>query len=241
MVKPLSSDQGWHFDALFDDQGRFADGLYQLQNMHSLYTKAAPDYTGRVTVPVLWDKQQQTIVSTESSEIIRMFNSAFNHLTGNDKDYYPAAMAQTIDQLNSFIYDNINNGVYKTGFARTQAAYDEAVVKVFKALDEIEARLSNSRFLTGDNITEADWRLLPTLVRFDVGYFTAFKCNLKALRDYPAISRYLQELVLIPGVADTIDVDIYRHGYHSKSALRNPHGIIPVGLKPGFELPQAAR
>lgn len=208
--------------------------------MHSLYTKATPDYTDRVTVPVLWDKHQQTIVSTESSEIIRMFNSAFNHITEDHKDHYPDKLAQDIDQLNAFIYDNLNSGVYKTGFSRTQQAYDESVVKVFEALDEIESILSDSRYLLGEELTEADWRLLPTLVRFDVGYFTAFKCNLKALRDYPAISRYLQELVLVPGVADTIDLDVYRNGYHSKSELRNPHGIVPIGLTPAFQLPQTA-
>ena len=232
LVKPLRNDQGW----VFDKSGRFSDDLYQLENMHSLYSKAAPDYTGRVTVPVLWDKQQKKIVSTESSEIIRMFNQAFNQITNNKEDYYPQQLAVEIDELNQFIYDNLNNGVYQAGFARSQLAYDEAVTKVFMALETIEARLSTSSFLLGEHVTEADWRLLPTLVRFDVGYYSAFKCNIKAIRDYPNLTRYLQRLVDIPGVSQTIDLDVYRKGYHSTSSLRNPHGIVPVGMSSTFTL-----
>jgi putative glutathione S-transferase len=232
LVKPLRNDQGW----VFDKSGRFSDDLYQLENMHSLYSKAAPDYTGRVTVPVLWDKQQKKIVSTESSEIIRMFNQAFNQITNNKEDYYPQQLAVEIDELNQFIYDNLNNGVYQAGFARSQLAYDEAVTKVFMALETIEARLSTSSFLLGEHVTEADWRLLPTLVRFDVGYYSAFKCNIKAIRDYPNLTRYLQRLVDIPGVSQTIDLDVYRKGYHSTSPLRNPHGIVPVGMSSTFTL-----
>ena len=232
LVKPLRNDQGW----VFDKSGRFSDDLYQLENMHSLYRKSAPDYTGRVTVPVLWDKQQMKIVSTESSEIIRMFNQAFNQITNNKEDYYPQQLAVEIDELNQFIYDNLNNGVYQAGFARSQLAYDEAVTKVFMALETIEARLSTSSFLLGEHVTEADWRLLPTLVRFDVGYYSAFKCNIKAIRDYPNLTRYLQRLVDIPGVSQTIDLDVYRKGYHSTSPLRNPHGIVPVGMSSTFTL-----
>ncbi|GGI75625.1 glutathione-dependent reductase [Shewanella hanedai] len=232
LVKPLRNDQGW----VFDKSGRFSDDLYQLENMHSLYSKAAPDYTGRVTVPVLWDKQQKKIVSTESSEIIRMFNQAFYQITNNKEDYYPQQLAVEIDELNQFIYDNLNNGVYQAGFARSQLAYDEAVTKVFMALETIEARLSTSSFLLGEHVTEADWRLLPTLVRFDVGYYSAFKCNIKAIRDYPNLTRYLQRLVDISGVSQTIDLDVYRKGYHSTSSLRNPHGIVPVGMSSTFTL-----
>lgn len=235
LVKPLRTDNGW----VFDDENtsgdsRFNDTLLGLSALHELYVKAVPDYSGRVTVPVLWDKQQNKIVSTESSEIIRMFNSAFNDITGDQQDFYPAALAQEIDELNDYIYQNINNGVYQTGFARTQEAYDESVVKVFSALDKLEQRLSNSIYLLGNKVTEADWRLLPTLVRFDVGYFTAFKCNLRALRDYPNLSRYLQDVVNLPNVGKTIELDIYRKGYNSVSPLRNPHGIVSVGLAPAF-------
>ena len=235
LVKPLRTEEGWVFDSeATNGDSRFTDTLLGLSALHELYVKAVPDYSGRVTVPVLWDKQQNKIVSTESSEIIRMFNSAFNDITGDQQDFYPDALTEEIDSLNDFIYQNINNGVYQTGFARTQDAYNESVVKVFSALDSLEQRLSNRKYLLGDNITEADWRLLPTLVRFDVGYFTAFKCNLRALRDYPHLSRYLQEVVNLPNVGKTIELDVYRNGYNSVSPLRNPHGIVPVGLEPAF-------
>ncbi|MEH6579330.1 MAG: glutathione S-transferase family protein [Amphritea sp.] len=231
LVKPLRSEDGWVFDS---DLPRFKDDLYGLTALHQLYVKAEPHFTGRVTVPVLWDKQQQTIVSTESSEIIRMFNSAFNGVTGDTQDFYPLHLAGEIDELNGYIFANLNNGVYQTGFARTQEAYDESVVKVFSALDELEQRLSKQCFLLGDSPTEADWRLLPTLVRFDVGYFSAFKCNLKAIRDYPNLSGYLKDLCRQPGVAETVELAIYRQGYHSKSPLRNPYGIVPVGFESDF-------
>ncbi len=235
LVKPLRTEEGWVFDSeATNGDSRFTDTLLGLSALHELYVKAVPDYSGRVTVPVLWDKQQNKIVSTESSEIIRMFNRAFNDITGDQHDFYPDAFTEEIDSLNDFIYQNINNGVYQTGFARTQDAYNESVVKVFSALDSLEQRLSNRKYLLGDNITEADWRLLPTLVRFDVGYFTAFKCNLRALRDYPHLSRYLQEVVNLPNVGKTIELDVYRNGYNSVSPLRNPHGIVPVGLEPAF-------
>lgn len=231
LVAPLRTDQGWVFKT---DDARFSDDLYQLNAIHELYSTADPHFTGRVTVPVLWDKQQKKIVSNESAEIIRMFNSAFNHITADEQDFYPAALAAEIDALNDVIFNNINNGVYKTGFARTQEAYEESVVKVFSTLDELEARLSTRRYLLGDKITEADWRLLPTLVRFDVGYFSAFKCNLRALRDYPHLSAYLKDLYDQPGIASTVDLDVYRAGYHSVSPLRNPHGIVPIGFESTF-------
>ncbi|MDD1781123.1 glutathione S-transferase family protein [Enterovibrio sp. ZSDZ35] len=225
LVAPLRTEQGWVFDR---ESPRFTDSLLGLDAMHQLYVKSNPDFTGRVTVPVLWDKKTQTIVSNESSEIIRMFNSAFNEITGDTQDFCAEALVDQIDETNDWIFNTVNNGVYKAGFARTQEAYDEAVTVLFDSLETIEERLGKQPFLLGDAITEADWRLLPTLVRFDVGYFTAFKCNLKALRDYPNISAYLKVLVQQPGVRDTIDVDVYRRGYNSKSPMRNPHGIVPV-------------
>ena len=239
LVKPLRTDQGWVFDA-DSDTSRFTDNLYAATALHQLYSKADPAYSGRVTVPILWDKQQQTIVSTESAEIIRMFNSAFNEITGDKQDFYPAQLASDIDELNDYIYANLNNGVYQTGFARSQQAYSESVGKVFAALDTLEQRLSQQQFLLGDEPTEADWRLLPTLARFDVGYFSAFKCNLKALRDYEHLSRYLKQLCRDPGIAVTIDLDVYRRGYHSVSPLRNPHGIVPVGFDSVFLDPEGA-
>lgn len=234
LVKPLRTAEGWVFSAPegTDNEARFTDSLLGLSSLHQLYTKADSNYSGRVTVPVLWDKQKQTIVSTESADIIRMFNSAFNQITGDQQDFYPPELAEQIDQLNHYIYQRINNGVYQTGFARTQEAYDEAVIQVFAALDTIEERLSAQQYLIGEQITEADWRLLPTLVRFDVGYFSAFKCNLRPIRDYENLSRYLDTLLAIPSVANTIELDVYRQGYHSKSPLRNPYGITPIGLKP---------
>lgn len=226
LVAPKRTDQGWVFDPFKD---LFKDSLFDLSAMHELYVKSNPTYTGRVTVPVLWDKKTQTIVSNESSEIIRMFNSAFNHLSGNQQDFCPPERLDEINELNDYIFHNINNGTYKAGFARTQEAYDEAVTALFNALDKIEERLSQNTYLLGETITEADWRLLPTLARFDVGYYSAFKCNLKAIRDYPFLSAYFKNLYQQPGISETIDFDIYRHGYHSKSPLRNPHGVIPAG------------
>ena len=231
LVTPRRTEQGWVFD---NASPAYRDTLYDLNALHQLYTKADSRFSGRVTVPVLWDKKTRTIVSNESAEIIRMFNTAFNDLTGDRQDFYPAALASEIDTLNDYIFANLNNGVYQAGFARTQAAYDEAVSRVFAALDRLEARLGNQAYLLGEQITEADWRLLPTLVRFDAGYYSAFKCNLKALRDYPHLSRYAQALYEAPGVAETVDVDLYRRGYHSASPLRNPLGIIPIGPQPTF-------
>lgn len=226
LVAPLRTDQGWVFDKTSE---RFSDELYGLDAIHQLYVRATPDYTGRVTVPVLWDKQQNTIVSNESSEIIRMLNSAFDEITGNRENFYPSTKADQIDTLNDLLFNSVNNGVYKAGFARSQDAYTDAVTTLFDVLERLEKRLENQRYLLGDEITEADWRLLPTLVRFDVGYFSAFKCNLKMIRDYPNLSTYLRDLCRQPGIAETIDLDIYRRGYHSQSPLRNPYGIVPVG------------
>lgn len=226
LVAPLRTDQGWGFNS---EDPRFLDNLYDLEFIHEIYKRSDPGFTGRATVPVLWDKVRQTIVSNESSEIIRIFNSAFNAITGDEQDFYPLDLAGEINDLNDMIFNTVNNGVYKAGFARSQEAYDEAVTGLFASLDVLEDRLSEQRYLLGSRISEADWRLLPTLARFDVGYFSAFKCNLKAVRDYPNLSAYLKDLYHQPGIAETIDLDIYRHGYHSKNPMRNPHGIVPVG------------
>ena len=226
LVTPLRTDQGWVFDAA---QERFTDDLYGDSALHEIYTRADSEFTGRVTVPVLWDKQRETIVSTESAEIIRMFNSAFDQITGDQQNFYPDDLAAEIDELNDFIYSNLNNGVYRTGFARTQEAYDDGVAGVFMALDALEERLQGQRYLLGDQITEADWRLFPTLMRFDVGYYSAFKCNVRPLRDYPRLFAYAKSLHAYPGVAQTVDFDVYRRGYHSRSPQRNPHGIVPIG------------
>ena len=227
IVAPARTDQGWVFD---NTHPRFSDNLLGLDVIYKLYQQSNHQFTGRVTVPVLWDKKRGTIVSNQSAEIIRMFNSAFNDISGDYQNFYPAHLVSSIDILNDQVFNDVNNGVYKAGFARNQNAYDEAVTKLFFRLDQLEQRLSNKRFLLGNTICEADWRLFPTLVRFDVGYFSAFKCNIKAIRDYPNLSSYLKDLYRQPGIAETVDFDIYRRGYHTKSPMRNPFGIVPLGF-----------
>ena len=227
-VHPEMLDKGWGFRPE-------PEPLYGYVCAHQLYTHAKPDYTGRVSVPILWDKELQTIVSNESSEIIRMFNSAFDHLTGNSVDYYPQALRSDIDAINMFVYENINNGVYKCGFATTQTAYDEAVDALFAALDEVENRLHQNRYLVGDAITEADWRLFTTLIRFDAVYFGHFKCNKKQIADYPMLSGYLLDLYQQPGIAETVNIaQIKRHYYYSHESI-NPTRIIPKGVPKIFE------
>ncbi|MUK16313.1 glutathione S-transferase family protein [Vibrio cholerae] len=203
--------------------------LYGYTQLHQLYTHAKADYTGRVTVPVLWDKKLHTIVSNESSEIIRMFNSAFNELTGNQTDYYPQALRTVIDEWNEFIYPNINNGVYRCGFATTQKAYEEAFEALFAALDKVDQHLTTHRYLAGNQITEADWRLFTTLVRFDAVYVGHFKCNRQRITDYPHLSGYLRELYQVPGIQETVDFyHIKRHYYFSHTTI-NPTQVVPVG------------
>ncbi|QTN34587.1 glutathione S-transferase family protein [Cognatishimia activa] len=224
-VHPDMLDQGWTFEKDGVAQG---DPLYGSQFTHNLYTRADPTYSGRVTVPILWDKEQETIVSNESSEIIRMFNSAFNGITGNTVDYWPAEMRDAIEEVNARIYDTLNNGVYKSGFATTQAAYDAAVHPLFDTLDWLEARLADNRYLMGDRLTEADWRLFTTLIRFDPVYHLHFKCNRKRLIDYPNLWAYTRELYQMPGVAETVDMDhIVRHYHYSHESI-NPHRIVPI-------------
>ncbi len=222
----MPDETGWTFNG---DSGHTPDPVNGADFMWQVYTAAKPDYTGRVTVPVLWDKKTKTIVSNESSEIIRMFNSAFNGLTGNDDDYYPQALRAEIDPINDRIYDAINNGVYKSGFATTQEAYSSAVEALFEALDWVETILSTNTYLTGETLTEADWRLFTTLVRFDAVYVGHFKCNRRRIADYPHMSRYLKQLYEVPGVAETVNLDhIITHYYWSHTSI-NPHRIVPIG------------
>jgi len=222
IVAPDMLENGWEFEQ--------PEPLYGFTKAHQLYTKAKADYTGRVTVPILWDKKTQTIVSNESAEIIRMLNSAFNGLTGNEDDYYPQQLQAEIDEVNAFVYSDINNGVYKCGFATTQAAYDEAVDALFEGLDKVEARLSQHQYLVGNQITEADWRLFTTLIRFDAVYFGHFKCNKKQVADYEHMYPYLVDLYQQEGIKDTVNIGhIKRHYYYSHESI-NPTRIVPKGL-----------
>lgn len=224
VVEPVMLENGWEM----------SDPLYGLEFVYQLYLKADASYEGRVTVPVLWDKQTQSIVSNESSEIIRMFNTAFNHLTGNTADYYPQALHKTIDPLNDRIYETINNGVYRAGFATTQEAYEAAFHELFDSLDWVEGLLAQRRYLAGSQLTEADWRLFTTLIRFDAVYFGHFKTNRQLLADYPAISGYVRELYQIPGVAETVSFEHIKTHYYVSHQTINPTGVIPVGPEQDF-------
>jgi len=226
VVHWLMLDEGWTFET---GEGVIADPLYNATRLHQIYTTADPLYSGRVTVPVLWDKKQNTIVSNESAEIIRMFNSAFDGLGAKTGDYYPENRREDIDAINDRIYNTLNNGVYKAGFATTQNAYEEAVVPLFDTLDWLEQRLSNSLFLIGENITEADWRLFTTLIRFDAVYVGHFKCNLHRIADYPALSVYLKRLLDVPGVMQTINMAHIKNHYYQSHRSINPHGVVPLG------------
>ena len=226
VVSPDMLEHGWTFDK---DNHSTGDALFDSEFMHQIYTRNKADYSGRVTVPVLWDKKTQRIVSNESAEIIRMFNSAFNALTGKERDFYPQSLRSEIDEVNEFVYHNINNGVYRAGFATTQEAYTEAFDDLFAALDKIEQRLTANRYLVGDTLTEADWRLFTTLIRFDSVYVGHFKCNLRTIESYPAISNYLRELYQIEGVSKTVDFyHIKRHYYFSHTMI-NPTQVVPKG------------
>ena len=227
VVNPLMLEHGWPLNS--DFPGATGDDLYALDFLYKLYLKADPDYSGRVTVPVLWDKQQQTIVSNESADIIRMFNSAFDDIGARSGDYYPAALREEIDQINERVYDRVNNGVYKAGFATRQQAYEQAVQELFAELDWLEDRLAKQRYLTGDQITEADWRLFTTLVRFDPVYVGHFKCNLRRIADYPALSNYLRDLYQQPGIAGTVDLMHIKHHYYRSHPTINPSRVVPVG------------
>lgn len=235
VVHPDMLGDGWEFRE--DFPGATGDRLFGSRYMRDIYTRAKPDVSGRVTVPVIWDKARATIVSNESSEIIRMFNSAFDGITGNTADYWPEALRQEIEALNTRIYDTVNNGVYRAGFATTQSAYDTAVDALFDTLDWLEDRLSTRRYLTGARITEADLRLLPTLLRFDSVYHLHFKCNRRRIIDYPNLWAYTRELYQLPGVADTFNLDhVVRH-YHYSHETINPHRIIPTNPRLDFKAP----
>ncbi|NNK16647.1 MAG: glutathione S-transferase family protein [Sulfitobacter sp.] len=235
VVHPDMLGDGWTFDDSFD--GATGDTLFGLPFARDIYTKADPVFTGRVTVPILWDKAQNTIVSNESSEIIRMLNSAFDGLTGNTEDFWPEDLREAIEPVNERIYDTFNNGVYRSGFATTQEAYDEAVGPLFDTLDWLENCLSENRYLMGDRITEADWRLFPTLIRFDPVYHLHFKCNRKRIVDYPNLWSYTRELYQWPGVADTVNMDhIVRHYHYSHDSI-NPNRIIPINPVLDYDAP----
>jgi len=227
VVHPLMLEKGWVFQQ--EPGGATPDHLFGSAALSDIYVKADPSYSGRVTVPVLWDKQTGTIVSNESAEIIRMFNSAFDAITGNSRDFYPEDLRAEIDALNAVIYDAINNGVYKCGFATTQAAYDQNFDALFAALDRIETRLEGQRYLFGEQLTETDWRLFTTLIRFDPVYVGHFKCNLRRIADYPNLSGYLHDLYLTPGIADTINIDHIKRHYYGSHRTINPTGIVPMG------------
>ncbi|WP_305462165.1 glutathione S-transferase family protein [Photobacterium leiognathi] len=234
VVNAYMGENGWNFEA---GDGVVADPIFNAQFLHQIYTQADPDYTGRVTVPVLWDKHKQTIVSNESADIIRMLNSAFDNVGAVKRDFYPQALRQQIDELNDFVYANINNGVYRAGFATTQEAYDEAVIALFDALEVIEQRLSTQRYLLGDHITEADWRLFTTLVRFDAVYVGHFKCNLKRIVDFPHLWGYVRDLYQVEGVAQTVDIDYIKAHYYGSHETINPTRIIPKGPELDFLSP----
>ena len=226
VVNAFMGDDGWTFlpgDSVVEDP------IVNAQYLHQIYTQAQSDYTGRVTVPVLWDKETKTIVTNESSEIIRMFNSAFDDIGAKSGDYYPLELREGIDEINGFIYPHINNGVYRAGFATTQTAYDEAVSDVFKALDTLEERLSVKRYLMGDRITEADFRLFTTLVRFDPVYVGHFKCNRRRIIDYPNLWGYVRDIYQLPEVAKTVNIEHIKAHYYGSHETINPTRIVPKG------------
>lgn len=234
VVSPYMGENGWTFE---EYPGVIADPINHADKLYEVYIAAKPDYTGRVTVPILWDKKTNRIVSNESSEIIRMFNSAFDEVGALPGNFLPADKQAEIDEINTFVYHAINNGVYKTGFATTQDAYEEALFELFAALDNMEARLQDKRYLTGDTITEADWRLFSTLMRFDAVYVGHFKCNIRRIVDYPNLWGYLRDLYQVPGIADTVNMNHIKTHYYGSHATINPTGIIPVGPALDFDLP----
>ncbi len=234
-VHPDMLDRGWTFAS--DFAGATGDRLHGFDFMHQVYTKADPKVSGRVTVPVLWDRERQSIVSNESAEIIRMFNSAFDGITGNTLDFYPETLRAEIDAVNARVYDTLNNGVYKSGFSTSQQAYDAAVEPLFETLDWLEARLADRRYLMGEALTEADWRLFTTLVRFDAVYHGHFKCNRRRIVDYPNLWAYTRDLYQHPGVAGTVRMDHITRHYHYSHETINPHRIVPIGPALDFSAP----
>lgn len=232
------AEDGWTFDV---GDGVVPDTVNAVTLMHEIYTKAMPDYSGRVTVPVLWDKQTKTIVSNESSEIIRMFNTAFDAVGAKVGDYYPPDLRSEIDSLNERIYTTVNNGVYRCGFATTQEAYEQAITPLFDTLDWLEDRLRAKRYLTGDQITEADWRLFTTLIRFDVVYVGHFKCNIRRIADYPNLSEYLRDLYQQPGIAKTVNLEHIKKHYYESHETINPSRVVPKGPVVDFTAPHSRK
>lgn len=225
---------GWTF---LQEDGATGDHLYGSDYLYQIYTRADPHYSGRVTVPVLWDRKTETIVNNESSEIIRMLNEAFDEWGDASVDFYPKELRAEIDAINTVVYDNVNNGVYRAGFATTQEAYEEAVTQLFATLDELEKRLSRQRYLVGNRLTEADWRLFTTLVRFDPVYVGHFKCNIRRIADYPNLSNYLRDLFQVPGVAGTVNMQHIKAHYYGSHKTINPTGIIPLGPEADYSKP----
>lgn len=226
VVNPLMVEHGWTFDP---EDGVIADPVLNADYMHQIYTHVEPNYSGRVTVPVLYDLKQDKIVNNESSEILRMLNAAFDGIGAKEGDYSPANLMSDIDEINEMVYHSINNGVYKAGFATAQDVYEEEVDKLFVALDQVEELLGKQAYLVGDKITEADWRLFTTLIRFDPVYYGHFKCNLKHVYEYPNIWRYTKELYHFPGVADTVDFRHIKEHYYRSHKTINPTGVVPKG------------
>jgi putative glutathione S-transferase len=227
-------EHGWTFR---EEDGATGDTLYGLDYLHQIYTRADPAYSGRVTVPVLWDKREETIVSNESAEIIRMLNSAFDAWGDTSRDFYPRHLRDEIDAVNALVYPAVNNGVYRAGFATRQEAYDEAFDELFSALDTLEERLSRSRYLVGDRMTEADWRLFTTLARFDAVYYSHFKCNLRRIADYPNLSNYFRDLYQTPGVSETVNLHHIKSHYYASHETVNPTLIVPKGPELDFDQP----
>jgi putative glutathione S-transferase len=235
VVHPVMLDEGWTFGTDFD--GATGDTLLGKAFLRDIYTMNDPLASGRVTVPILWDKQRGMIVSNESSEIIRMFNSAFDAITGNDLDFWPESMRDAIEDVNDDVYSHVNNGVYRAGFATSPEAYTKSVTDLFAALDRLEKRLTGNRYLMGSHLTEADWRLFSTLVRFDPVYVGHFKCNIRRIADYPALSAYMRELYQMPGIAETVVMSHIKGHYYMSHLMINPTGIVPVGPVLDLEAP----
>jgi putative glutathione S-transferase len=235
VVEPIPGNEGWQFGT--EPPGATLDTVNGKSKLADIYRLADPRFTGRVTVPVLWDKKRRTIVNNESAEIIRMLNYAFNTFTPAKTDYYPQDFRDTIDLINTVVYENVNNGVYRAGFASTQEAYEEACRDVFRELDALETRLSRQRYLAGDRITEADWRLFTTLIRFDAVYYSHFKCNLRRILDYPNLANYLRDLYQMPRVAETVSMEHIKRHYYGSHRHINPLGIVPLGPALDFMIP----
>lgn len=240
VVNPIMRENGWTFEPGYKV---IPDPLFNATYMHQIYTHANPNYSGRVTVPVVWDKQENTIVSNESADIIRMFNSAFDEIDAKAGDYYPKELQSDIDAINAEIYERVNNGVYRAGFATTQSAYEEAVVPLFETLDGLEKRLNEHRYLLGNQLTEADWRLFTTLIRFDAVYVGHFKCNIRRIEDYPNLSQYVRDLYQHPGIAETMEFEAAKLHYYGSHDTINPHFIVPIGPALDYHRPhdRAAR